>query len=593
KSIPANNQTEVKSNKIEIEFDEIIQLDNASEKVVISPPQNEMPKIKATGKKIYIELEDSLLPNTTYAIDFSDAIKDNNEGNILNGFSLAFSTGSSIDSMQISGTILNAENLEPLTGMIIGVHTNLEDSAFTTIPFRRISRSDAYGKFTIRNLARGNYRIFGLKDADRNYTFNNPSEEIAFYPQIITPSVTEESISDTIKTAITKKDSITIKKQLHYTPDTLILLSFSEGYKPQYLSKIDRTYRNRFTITFATRSDKLPVLKPLNFTPTTEDWNILERSIKNDTLTYWIKDSLIYNKDTLKFAAEYNITDSLLNTVQHNDTLSFVFRAPKIPKKSKKEIDSIQVKYMTITPKIGNPMEVYSTPTLVFSEPVARLKRYAVKLQEKKDSIWVDEKDFTFTPDTLSPRTYILKYKWSCAKEYKFTIDSLGATSIYGDNITGIEEKIRIRKSEEYSNLYIETVGITSGAFVELLDKSDKPVRFATIHDGGAEFVYVRPGTYYARLTIDKENKRVFTTGKYSEQKQPERVYYYPKTIELKPNWDVEQTWDVFATPVNQQKPRAITKNKPVDHKNDSEADIKDKENNPIYTNRPTTKLKY
>lgn len=593
KSTPASNQTNVKSGKIEIEFDEIIQLDNPSEKVVISPPQKEMPKIKASGKKIYIEMLDSLLPNTTYAIDFSDAIKDNNEGNVLNGFSLAFSTGPTIDSMQISGTVLNAENLEPVTGMLIGVHTNLDDSAFTKIPFRRISRSDAYGRFTIRNLAKGDYRIFGLKDADRNYMFNNPTEEIAFYPQIITPSVTETVTSDTI--TVGGKDSVITKTERRYLPDSLILLSFNEGYKPQYLSKTERTYRNRFSIIFAAPSEELPKLTPLNFTPATEEWNLLERSVKNDTLVYWIKDSSIYNIDTLSFAAEYKITDSLLNIIPHNDTLTFIFRElkGKAKKKNKKDTDSIETEFMVVNAKINSPMDVYSSPAFAFDQPIAELNPEAVKLQVKRDSIWIEEKNYSFIPDTLSPRTYILKNDWDLAKEYRFTVDSLGITGIYGNQTAGIDERIRVRKGEEYSNLYLETVGVKSGAFVELLDKSDKPIRFATVRNGGAEFVYIRPGTYYARLTIDKDATRKFTPGKYSEQKQPESVYYYPNPIELKPNWDVEQTWDVFSTPLNQQKPRVITKNKPVDRKKDEEENRRDKENDPIYSNRPTTNLKY
>ena len=130
KSMPVPNALNVSKQKIEIEFDEIIQVDKPSEKVIVSPPQKDMPEIRTSGRKITVILKDSLLPNTTYTIDFSDAIIDNNERNPLYGFAYSFSTGPKIDSLQVSGILLNARDLEPITGMLVGLHSDLEDSAF-------------------------------------------------------------------------------------------------------------------------------------------------------------------------------------------------------------------------------------------------------------------------------------------------------------------------------------------------------------------------------------------------------------------------------------------------------------------------------
>lgn len=132
-----------KKKKIVIEFDEFIKLDKANEKVVISPPQVQQPEIKSNGKKVVITLQDTLKTNTTYTVDFADAIQDNNEGNPLEAFTYTFSTGAELDSMAIAGTLLEASNLEPVKGMLVGLHANLADSAFTTLPFDRVGRTDS------------------------------------------------------------------------------------------------------------------------------------------------------------------------------------------------------------------------------------------------------------------------------------------------------------------------------------------------------------------------------------------------------------------------------------------------------------------
>ena len=154
-SNPQNGATGVKNRKITIDFNEFIKLENPSEKVVVSPPQLEQPEIKVTGKKIQVELFDSLKPNTTYSIDFADGIVDNNEDNPLGNYCFRFSTGDVIDTLEVSGYVLNAQNLEPVKGITVGLHSDLSDSAFITKQFERVSRTDEQGHFTIRGIVRG------------------------------------------------------------------------------------------------------------------------------------------------------------------------------------------------------------------------------------------------------------------------------------------------------------------------------------------------------------------------------------------------------------------------------------------------------
>ena len=135
--------------------------------MIISPPQNEAPEVKVSGHRVLVEFFDTLRENTTYTIDFGDAIVDNDEDNPLGNFAYAFSTGEHIDTMEVSGTVLSADNLEPVKGIQVGLHKNLEDSAFVKLPFDRISRTDSRGHFTIRGVAPGKYRIYALMDGNR------------------------------------------------------------------------------------------------------------------------------------------------------------------------------------------------------------------------------------------------------------------------------------------------------------------------------------------------------------------------------------------------------------------------------------------
>ena len=180
KSTPLAGTLNYNKNKIVLEFDEIVQVENPSEKIIISPPQTKMPQVSTLGRTVTITLNDSLIPNTTYTIDFGDAIADNNEKNKMQDFSFYFSTGDHIDTLEMSGTLLNASNLEPISNMLVGIYSNPSDTAFTTQPFLRMGRSDEYGHFTVRNIAAGTYRVFALKDGNRNYFFDNATEDLAY-----------------------------------------------------------------------------------------------------------------------------------------------------------------------------------------------------------------------------------------------------------------------------------------------------------------------------------------------------------------------------------------------------------------------------
>ena len=583
KSKPMLDACNFNEKRIEIEFDEIVQVDKPSEKIIISPPQLNMPKIQAQGKKVRVELQDSLVPNTTYTIDFSDAIVDNNEKNPLPGFTLSFSTGDSVDSLQISGILLNAENLEPITGMLVGAYSNLDDTAFTTLPMERISSSDALGHFTIRNLKAGcQYRIFALKESNRNYHFDQPTEDIAFLDTAYTPYAEPKQYADTIYTDSLTVDTIIYIGYNNFFPNDVLLMAFNEQKKNHYMEDKSRKSRNKFDFIFSTPQDSLPTITPLNF-EADSNWYVLEKNLTNDTLSYWIRDSLIYNNDTLRVAMQYYRTDTLNNLSLYDDTLTMTYRAPKENKnnKKKKKVESENDSIPAVIPTVFAEMNIDASTshdvnkpvTIKFTVPIDSINTAAFHLAEKKDTLWIDIPDsaYTLAPDSTQSRTYLLSHKWKPEGEYKIDVDSMAVFDMYGLHTDKTSKSIKVKSMQSYSNLFFAISGTSEPAVVQLLDSGDKPVANAPVVDGGAEFTYLKPGTYYARLYIDTNNNGKYDTGNYALKLQPEEVYYYPQALELRAYWNVEQSWDIYHTAIDMQKPIAIKKNKPKEEKKQDE----------------------
>ena len=234
---PDDKATDVHSQKITIYFDEFIKLENSSEKVVVSPPQMESPEIKSGGKRITIELRDTLRENTTYTIDFSDAITDNNEGNPLGNFTYSFSTGSEIDTLEVSGYVIDAKDLEPIKGILVGLYDNLADSAFQQEPMLRVARTDGSGHFVIKGVKSGTYRIYALEDVDANYFFSQKSERLAFTTDLITPSFKPDFRQDTIWRDSLHIETINRVGYTHFLPDDIVLRAFTEILTDRYLIK--------------------------------------------------------------------------------------------------------------------------------------------------------------------------------------------------------------------------------------------------------------------------------------------------------------------------------------------------------------------
>lgn len=597
RSNPALGQLNFSGNKITVDFDENIALDDAMNKIVVSPAQKTTPAISSNGRRVTIELRDTLQPNTTYTVDFADAVKDLNEGNVLDGFAIDFSTGETLDSLCISGMVFEAETLEPAQGMLVGVYSNLSDTAITTLPLERITKTNQLGQFTLRNLKEGTYRVFALNDVNRDYHWDR-SEDIAFYDVTVSPSSEPMTVTDTLVRANGLRDSLVTREATRFLPDDLLLTWFNEGYAAQYLKDYKRPERNKITFQFGVKADTLPILRLINTHRAgdeADDWSVLVASPTLDTLTYWITDTTLSALDSITLEARYQRTDTNDLLSWTTDTLRFNFREPRKKQEKKKkhdeEADTVPppVPHTSLSVTSGNSQELNAGLRFTSQVPIARLDTSAIHLEVLIDTIWYQMMRPSFTLGSpLQPMAYSAPYDWEEDTKYRLTIDSAAVVDIYGLDNDKLVHEFTTRKSDDYSSVRFDISGLDSRpAIVQLMTSADKPVASAPVVNGVADVQYLSPGTYYAKLFVDSNGDGLWTTGSLLDSIQPEEVYYFPKKLTLKKNWTIEQSWDINELPIDQQKPREIIKNKPKRRKGErdeySGSSADDEEEDPFF----------
>lgn len=645
-SSPKPNTLNFNGNKVVLTFDEIVTLVNQSDYVMYSPIQRETPRLTSLGRSVTVEFRDSMKPNTTYTIDFANCIQDNNENNPLEDFSFAFSTGDTIDTLQVSGIVLRARDLEPMQKMLVGIHSNLDDSAFTKLQFDRVARTNDRGQFTIRNLKPGKYKIYALNDADRDYKFVR-TEDMAFLPDTIIPEAYQETTSDTLFTKTMMVDTVMRGVHTVFTPNDILLCMSNEGYVSQYLYTHDRLDYNRIYIKFSTYSDTLPTIKviePMELDG--NDWFKLQRTEFNDSLIYWITDTTLARNDSIRITLNYLRTDTTDQLSYTTDTLyvniknSYKRQREKTLKeeaekyedikreyeqnmkelqkraeKRKTERDTIKaemearadsielasirriwekdslsrIPYFDFKMTTKATVEVYEPLTFEVVEPIDTIIMSGFHLwKQYEDSLWEEVSVPPIIPEKPHEiMKWTIPVKWDPGNTYKIQVDSMSVFGIYGSPNKTIEQKFRVKGLEEYANLYLNISPISGPAFVELLNGSDAIQRTVTVDDGYAVFNNVNPGDYYARIILDSNGNGKWDTGNYAQHLQPEEVYYYPKKISLKQNWDIEQNWNIYEIPLDKQKPDAVKKNKPDKKKWEQTDDKKSNDEEDIYDEGP------
>ena len=587
-SMPKEQSIGIGNKKITIFFDEYIKLDNPSEKVVISPPQLEQADIRTQGKRITVELKDSLKPNTTYTVDFSDAISDNNEGNPMGNYTFTFSTGDHIDTLEVGGTVLEAENLEPIKGILVGLYDigdgssefSATDTLLRSAPMQRVSRTDSRGRFHVKGVAPGRYRVFALQDVDANYVWNAKSEKVAFLHTVVVPTSKPDVRQDTLWRDSLHIADIVQTGYTHFLPDDLVLRAFTEKQTDRYYIKSERTEANNFKIYFSYGHEKLPQIKPLDFDSTSTI--IVEPTVNQDTITYWLADTALVNRDTLTVEMNYFANDTTGVLREHTDTLTLLSKQPYSRRlKQQQEAFEKWQKQQERRRKRGQPVQEampapelkmeYMVPSgldpdhnLAFKSPTPLVKAdtAAIHLYQKIDTLWY-RAHYLFGEKPGYPRNYQLISEWQPGSEYSLEIDSAAFVDIYGTASRAYKQGFKVRSTDEYATVVITLSGMNGkNVVVELLSQSDKPVKKTAAEGGVATFYYVKPGTYYMRMFVDENNNGLWDTGSYTELRQPEPCYYYPGKLECRAKWDLRQTWDPTAKPLDRQKPSEILQQK-------------------------------
>lgn len=581
KEIPLNASVMYKGKTVEVVFDEYIQLDNIQTNVLISPPQQIAPEIKAIGKKISVEFQEELQDSTTYTIDFGAAICDYNERVPLEGYVFSFATGDHIDSLAISGSVYDAATLRPMPAMLVGIHRNLDDSALNTIPFTRITRTNSDGVFTIHNVQPGTYRIYALNDISRDFVYQ-PGEGVAFTDSVITPSFEVQMHTDTLwrdtigidpelgDTLFTRlPDSVYTHAVTHFYPDSLVLWYFDEAKQRHYFQGVRREQQHAFSLIFSAPQDSFPNIRAMrpsevdtlkndsgwvNFL----DYSLLQVSPTLDTITYWLNDSLAIAMDSIYLEMQYQITDSLYNLVPQTDTVLAVYRHPRLSEKAREAYEAKKrERKLKLRSNASPSFDIYDTIRVASEYPLALVNDTLIHLNQRVDTTLIPI-PFTIQPcDSVGLRFYLMA-RLQPEASYRLTIDSAACYDVYGVCNDSTDFTLKLKSKNDYSSLRVRMTHFDARARIQLLNESEEVLRDASATMDGVKFDYLAPNTFYLRMYIDENGDGEWTTGDWLFKRQPEPIYYYPKRLKLRANWDFEEQFDHLAIPQLDSKPKAL-----------------------------------
>ena len=581
KESPLNGTLNFDAKRIEIHFDEYIQLGDIQKNVLISPPQQKAPEIKAIGKTLSVVFADPLIDSTTYTLDFGSAICDYNEKTPLNGYIYSFSTGDVIDSLAISGRVYNSANLDPVAGVLVGIHINPADSALTTTPFIRITRTDEDGYFTIHNMRGGSYRLFALDDISRDYLYQ-PGEALAYADSLITPYVERREVADTTwrdtlgidpqtkDTLFTRQiDSISLVTKTFYLPDSLVLWYFAEEKQRHYFKGVYREEPHAFSLIFSAPQDSIPSILPLSPSQRDSmasdsawvnwmDYTLVQSNTSHDTLTFWLTDSLAIGQDSIYLEMTYLVSDSLYQLVPQRDTILAVYRRPRMSEKAWENLQrQKRERKLELKSNASGKFEIYVTLHISSAYPLDSIKKEHIHLVHRVDSITTPVSFELQIVDSLKQRIQLVA-TLQPSESYHLTLDSAACYDIYGKCNDSTAFPIRLKSLDEYSSLLVKLTHFDERARIQLLNDKDQVLQELPALETGTYFDHLAPTTYYLRLYLDLNADQRWTSGDWIAHRQPEPIYYFPSKLKLRANWDFEENFDHLAIPQAQSKPKAL-----------------------------------
>ncbi len=574
-STPEENAVGYNEQEMAIKFDEIVVLKDLNDNFLMSPPQQHKPEVKAYGKEIDVRFEDSLQSNTVYTLYFGNAIVDNNEGNPLPNYTFSFSTGDHIDSMRIQGYVIDSYTLDREDGVIVGIYSNEEDSAFINNVPLRIAKTNAEGYFSINNVKPGKYIVRAISDLNRNYRFDQPGEKIAFLDEkvetssgVITvmDSVFRDSIGENEKDVFPIFVEMKPRDTLVYYPDSIILKTFQEYHPYQILKEKKREQENRLDYTFADKIQETPKIR-LQDDESREDWYISEYSQDSLTVSYWIRDTALTHKDTVAVIFDYQVTDTAEQYVWKSDTLNMRFKhrtfttrsERKKEKKDKKKGKVITHSVLKLGLSIKGAVNYFDDVFMTSPQPLDTIDEAAIRLYEQVNDSTKRQIKFDFSKEKGKARTYRIAYKWDQDLKYQLVIDSASIYDIYGAVNDSIGKNFSVVGEDKFSTIYLNLLNIKGVAIVQMMDESQKIIETQRVtKDCEIGFFYLKPGKYYFALFYDENDNGKWDVGNYLEKRQAEERCFFSKVIDAKAYYEMEENWDLGATPILEQKPKSL-----------------------------------
>jgi hypothetical protein len=537
KSIPVNGARNFNEKRFSITFDEYVVLDKINEKFMVSPPMIKLPKVTMRGKSINVEYEDELKDSTTYTFYFQDAIKDLNEGNIIDNYQFVFSTGPIIDSLSVTGNVYSAYSLDPPENTLILLYRNLADSSVRRQIPDYISRANKNGYFRIDNIRDGKYRLYALIDLDNSKNYNLADEGFAFRDDTLNISA-ETNYLPVIK------DTVKVKPGEKKIADTTVMIGeyklilYPAQKKSHYLTSSDRKLQYQLSFTLSLPPDSLDF--EFSIPGNQENSYFIEKSAAKDTVKVWLTDSVLYKQTDISALVRYPFTDTTGKQILKNDTIHMRFTIPHSTRaRTRPAPFSVNTNISTGSLKPGQIITLKSaTP---FRQPDTSL----IKLYEliKTERLKIPYK---VLKDTLNSCRLIISAGLKPGKNYLYIADSASMGNIYGENSDSTGIKFTVREAESFGKLKVNIKNYEGDRIIQLLNGNDKVLREKYMkQDGMVEFDLLEKGTYRLRTVYDLNGDGKWTTGDFAAGKQPEPVSFYNKELQMKENWIVEENWDI------------------------------------------------
>ena len=526
--VPANNALnhprDKRHSSVSFEFNEYVALNNPNSYLFLSPPQTKPPTAKIKGKRVVVSFEEPLDSNKTYSLSLGEAIKDNNEGNPFPPYTHSFSTGSHIDSLFVSGNIVEASTMLPMSNITVLFHTDPSDSAIFKVLPKAAAKSDLWGYFTVRNLPADTvYRVFAIEDFNNNCLYDPDQERVAFLDTLVLPSsVMRDSLPELLSFNMTDTAACLSR------PAQLSLSMFKEVSQRQILRAKERVSRRQMYLKF---SAPYPQIDSIIIDGIPDEKLIKEYNYYKDSIVIWINDQGPV-ADTLRMRLTYMKTDDSLNIlVPQTDTIRMVRPKAKMVEnrwgEMVEEVDTLAAYEVDATPENIDQNGIIIT----FESPMIVTPFDSITIMAKNTREQVSPAQFTVEQDTANIKKFTLRLAEKLTPGFEYTLripDSvfMDIDGIYCDSLV---KKITLPQDESLSSLTVEASNVHEKYLVELVDeKRTKVFRSYQIDTVSVlEFPYLKAGKYSIRITEDKNGNGQVDTGSLLDKKQPEKVMMF------------------------------------------------------------------